>query len=270
MQPGDLYHLLAIVMLLAASVCAIQIRAQRPDAAAKRRVDFCLGMLCLIAWLGVVASDLLPSRLSWSDSLPLHICDFAGIFAALSLLTNWRWARSLSLFVGLGLSALAFVWPVVTKGPWRPDYWVYFGGHGAIVLAAIYDLTARGFRTTAADLRVAVTSIPIYAIIVVPLDAGLGVNYGYLGDVSTSARPIFEAFGPWPYRIPSLLLVAASIMCGLHLLTKVRRAQPWQTAPEPVTATTGRPSRARSPLPYVVTAPGPAWRGHGAGADRLS
>lgn len=230
----------ALVLLVTALIVLALIRAgqllqprpaatDRDDAAApagrRRRPDAfvtALAAAALAAWAAGFARDLFPDRRSWGNSLPLHLCDVTGLLAVAALYTGSRPVRAVLYFWAFAFSAQAFTQPIVRVGMAHVDFWLYWVTHGAIVAAAAYDVAVLGFRPRLADCRLAVLAAVGYVAVVLPIDAALGVNYGYLGDTGGTRQTLVAAFGPWPARIPLLAVAAAAVMTLLVL--------PWELA----------------------------------------
>lgn len=165
----------------------------------------------------VFLRDLRPDRLSWANSLPLHVCDIAGLMAAIAIHTGNRFARCILHYWGLALSSQAFFFPVLNAGPVHTDFWLYWIEHGAIVVAAIYDVAVIGYRPRWSDWRAATLLLACYAMVIAPLDAAFHLNYGYLGQTAEAQRSMIAIFGRWPGRIPALWLTGIALMALLRI-----------------------------------------------------
>src|SRR5688572_23378346 len=67
---------------------------------------------------------LTPERFTMDDGLPLQLCRIAGWVAGLAMVWQWRWARTLTYFWGLGLCAQGFVTPLRLGGLESMDFWL--------------------------------------------------------------------------------------------------------------------------------------------------
>ena len=156
----------------------------------------------------------LPGRFDLLRTLPLHICDIVPWIGAAALLGASRWTRSLTFFWGFGLSIWAFVVPELNAGPANLEFWLFWIGHTQIIATAAYLCFVDEFRPTAQDFRVTALCTILYAVVVVPIDVLISANYGSFGRSSAVAT-----LGPWPARIPVLVLVEILIFLAL--------AAPW-------------------------------------------
>lgn len=154
----------------------------------------------------------------WEVSLPLHVCDLAGLVAVAALRWETRWLRAVLYYWGIGLSTQAFITPVVEAGPAHMRFWLFWISHLVIVGAAVYDLAGRRFRPTWRDFRAITFIMLLYGAVIIPLDALSGWNYGYVGKTAVNSPTLLDKFGPWPGRLVWMLLLVEGVFA---LLTAV-------------------------------------------------
>jgi hypothetical integral membrane protein (TIGR02206 family) len=154
-----------------------------------------------------------PSRFEWDKSLPLHVCDLVVWAAPLALLTQWRTARTVLYFWGVGLSTQAFFTPVLQAGPSSPEFWIFWVGHTQIVGSAVYDAIALRYRPTLRDVAVVIGVSMAYAALLIPLNITCDWNYGYVGAAEPETPTLIDRLGPWPLRLlPLIMLVFAAFL----------------------------------------------------------
>jgi len=158
-----------------------------------------------VYWLG-----LREEGFNLKESLPLHICDVAGLIAVAALLFPSRRIVTILYFWGVGLSSLAFVVPVITKGPGYVEFWTFWSSHLLIVGGAVFFVLAEGYRPAFRDLLFAVTVTFAYIMLLLAIDIAIDANYGYVGRESEATGFL----GAWP--VPRLPLL---IMSGIVLQT---------------------------------------------------
>jgi hypothetical integral membrane protein (TIGR02206 family) len=201
-------------------------------------------------WLGLAAAGfvqmvtLWPSRFSFQTALPLHICDIVMFIAPAALILRWRHLRSIAYFWGLGLSSISFIFPDLHFGPADFQFWVFWIAHATIVGAALYDVTGRGFRPNWRDWRFAVAAAVVYSAIIFPIDALLHLDYGYIGKGLNGQKSPADFLGPWPLRVPLMVMMGIAIMLLLLLPWVIHRKMmsdppaaensPGEIAPPPV------------------------------------
>jgi len=143
--------------------------------------------------------------------LPLQLCDVNGLMAPLALVTGWRWARASLYFWTAALTLQAFIQPALTAGPSSLVFWAFWTAHTIIAACAVYDIAVRGFRPGWSDLGRALIVSGFYLALVVPVNAWLGSDYGFVGDPAPDLEvpPFVLMLGPWPQRAVILVALAA-------------------------------------------------------------
>jgi len=114
--------------------------------------------------------------------LPLQVCDFNGLIAPLALMSGWRYVRATLYFWTAALTLQAFIQPALTAGPASLLFWAFWVAHSLIASCAVYDIVVLGYRPCWSDLGRAMTVSAGYVALLVPINAWLGSNYGYLGS----------------------------------------------------------------------------------------
>ena len=204
-------HLAVMCVVAAAGVALPWWVRRRPARGRPVRLALVASLVSLTA--AYVAALSREGPFSVWDLVPLHLCDFLLLVAAFALVTLNRPACELLYFWGLTGALLATITPDLAVGwpGWR--FVVYFGLHGAIVVAAA--LVAFGLgrppRRGAAWRVLLVTNA--YAAVVGLVDAVWGMNFLYLRG-KPSAPTLLDWLGPWPVY----LVVVDAVALGLFLL----------------------------------------------------
>lgn len=153
----------------------------------------CSNLWALVYWLQ-------PAHYDITRSLPLHMCDLAGLLAPLLFLTHWRPIRAIMYFWGIGLCTQAFITPTLLEGIGEQRYWLFWLNHLAIVGSAVYDLIVRRFRPTIRDFLTTTIITVIWYASAAFVNMHYGSNYGYNGNVKMDRPTIIDTLGPWPER----------------------------------------------------------------------
>ena len=258
--PFSAMHAAVVVGVLGGTAAAVAVgrvaRTRGPQSA--RRVDHAWAALLATGWLANLGFGIATFQPSDGLPVPLHVCDVVGLIAPVAVVRRWRTLRAIVYFWGIGLSTQAFITPVMSAGPRYLAFWVYFGCHAAIVGGAGYDLFARRFRPSWRDWQRAAAAALVYAVVMFAIDAATGCNFGYLGP-ATNRRTLLAAFGPWPARVPWLVLTAVGVMAALALPWRQNRRRaierfaprPTVVVPPAVWVEPASPTRMR----IVVAAP---------------
>ncbi len=219
-HPFSALHLLTLVAL-SAVVCAVTLAGRRSrvrrGGAGGARFDKAVAASGALAWIVVQVWWLAPGRFAWEKSLPLQLCDLAGVVGPVAMWTSGRRARALLYFWGLGLSTQGLLTPLIERGPAHAAFWMTFLNHGAILTMAVYDLAVRRYRPSWRDLGFALALTLAYAACMFTLDAMLGWNYAYLGRATPGVPTVIEALGPWPGRAVAIMALGALAMTLLML-----------------------------------------------------
>lgn len=170
-----------------------------------------LGAIGIIMWLSWQLWWFAPAQFKWTSSLPLHICDLAGLVAALALMTGSRLLTTVLVFWGLGLSTQAYATPVVRIGPGATEFWIFWESHTFIIGSAVYCIAVRGYRAGVRDLRNIVLVTFAYLGVMLPLDVLTGWNYGYVGNAAPETETLIDKLGPWPWRLVPLALIVNGV-----------------------------------------------------------
>lgn len=216
--PFGLLHLAAVVICLT-SVGALVVVGGSLHPQQLVTMQRFLGVFGLVYWLSY---NLWWNRngLDLVTGLPLQLCDINGIVAPATLLTQNRWLRATLYFWAFALTTQAFIQPALQVGPANPIFWWFWAQHTIILGYAVFDLVVLGFRPDSRDLSRACATSALYLAVVVPLNARLGADYGFVGNLPpTQIPPFIAALGPWPWR--------AIVLVGLSLLAFVIVLLPW-------------------------------------------
>lgn len=197
---------------------------RRAHAARESRFCSALGGSMAVVAIGYTAYFLAPSQFSWQKSLPLQFCDLLVLLAPLSLLTSIRWIRTIVVFWGLGLSTQAFISPIVHVGYAHTYFWLFWGSHLAILMAAAYLLAVYRYRATVWDLVTVTVAMIVYTVTIVPLNIVIDANYGFAGRTKPNTASILDVLGPWPWRLVWMFLIQQVLMVGLYFLLRQRPA----------------------------------------------
>lgn len=210
-------HLFTLVALGVVIACAVVIGVRMRDSGRGRTADRAMAAIGALAWVVVASWWLSPARFTWGNSLPLQLCDLAGLVAPIAIWTRNRAARALLYFWGIGLCTQGLVTPIAREGPAHAAFWMAWINHGAIAMLAVYDLVVGRFRPGWRDLRLALITTTVYALCMFGLDAAFDWNYGYVGRSKPGAPTILDSLGAWPGRVVVIMALGAFAMTAILL-----------------------------------------------------
>jgi hypothetical integral membrane protein (TIGR02206 family) len=194
-------HLVPLALAFAAPIFLAL--AARRNPRLDRPIRIFLAALLAGAWLCWYGLFAARGWLTWSNALPLNLCDWAALALILALIKPSPFAYELGYFWGLGGSLQGLITPDIAYDFPDPQFIFFFINHAGIIAALLY-LSFTGMRPIPASLpRVAAATIG-YAVVAGLADVLLGTNYGFL-----AAKPVnpsvMDFLSPWPWYIPELV-----------------------------------------------------------------
>ena len=141
--------------------------------------------------------------------LPLWLCDFVFFLCFFGLLSPRKTPLILATYWGLAGTLQALITPDVDAAFPSFRYFLFFAGHGLIVIV-IFFLLGKNEEHQVADGRAPLTAffwLLAYSLGVGSIDHLFDWNYGYLCRKPVNAS-VLDAFGPWPNYILVALVVA--------------------------------------------------------------
>lgn len=188
---------------------------------AGRRYEVGLSAAVWAIWLGYQAYDFVTLGWDPGNTLPLQICDFVAVIAALVFVRPTRRLQSLAYFWGIALSTQAFITPDLAGGPESLSFWAFWLYHLFVVGAGVYVVAVQRFRPQWRDLQFAILMGLVYSVAIFAVDAIFDLNYGYLGRGTPSRPTLLDVLGPWPLRSLFMVMLGVVAMTLLWL--------PWRT-----------------------------------------
>jgi len=163
---------------------------------------------CLLVWIFNTSFFLMPSRFSWDQSLPLHLCNLANLVGAAAVWFGWRSFQAVLYFWSFALSIWALLTPSLLKGPGSVEFWTFWAYHVLIYVAITFVLVVDEFRPTWRDWRVAVSATLIYSSMIALIDRFTGWGYGFVGPGAPDQPTLLDVMGPYPLRLIWMGLIA--------------------------------------------------------------
>ena len=184
---------------------------------AGRRYEVALSAAVWALWISYQVYDFIQYGFDPRHRLPLQMCDFTAVFAALVFVRPSRGLQSLVYFWGLALGSQAVITPDLAGGPGSLAYWWFWLYHLFVVGAGVYVVAVHGFRPKWKYLRFAIAMGVLYVAAMFTIDAIFGVNYGYVGNFTPTRPTLLDVLGPWPLRVVFMALLGAGAMTLLWL-----------------------------------------------------
>jgi hypothetical integral membrane protein (TIGR02206 family) len=209
-------HIGALLVLLVAGFGLIRHSQTNPGSRSVRVCEFVLIGFLLLSLFFKAISQSLAGQFEIGSALPLHYCDVAAMLGVAALVTHRQRFCELVYLFGLAGTAQALITPSLNFDFPSATYFVFFAGHGAIVVTALYGVLGLKKAPLPGAVKRAMLASTAYALLVGVINALLGTNYGFV-----CAKPptvsLMDALGPWPWYVLALWLIALCIYTVLYL-----------------------------------------------------
>ena len=222
MNPVPAFHAHGISHLGALTVIAlvgVGLMAQARRSPGGPLTLFCergLALALLAFPFGRVVVQLFRGTFDLQAALPFHYCDLAAVAGAAALWSHRQSFCEITYFFGLAGTLQALITPALQYDFPHARFWLFFGGHGAVVIAALYVVFGLRHPPQPGAVRRAMIVMSVYAVTVGALNALLGTNYGFLCAKPPTAS-LMDYLGPWPWYIGSLWLLGLVFYLALNL-----------------------------------------------------
>ena len=193
----------AVLALLAVGAAALLWIGRRISPSADRRLRRGLAVI-------LVSNEAIAYAASLAHGVvrvPLQLCDLAFFVTVWALLSVRPVVAEVAYFWGLAGSLQAVLTPDVQEA--FPHYWwmKFFVSHCGVVLSAIYLASSGRIRPTQRSVWKLFALTNGYAVIAGMSNWLFGTNYGSLARKPMQPS-LLDAFGPWPYYILGMELMA--------------------------------------------------------------
>jgi hypothetical integral membrane protein (TIGR02206 family) len=177
---------------------------------ARRRFDRAFAVVIVAVTLPVQILQFTPSEWNLQTSLPLQLCDWAWLVAALALWTRSRLAATITYLWGLTLTTQAVITPALGTPFPGLRWWMFWAMHFLIIWAAIHVIWGMKMHPTWRTYGQTVAITLTWAVATFAFNLAMGTNYGYL-NAKPAIRSALDLLGPWPsYVIVEILIVSGA------------------------------------------------------------
>ena len=209
-------HLWTLTLIAIVSSIIVLIVRLAGNPAVARAVAFSLAALLVVNTAITYGARLATDHFDVSTWLPMYLCDWAAIAVVLALCFRWQWSYELAYFWGLGGTVQALLTPDIVVD--FPTIWffVFFIGHGTVIVSVIFLTLVLGLRPYPRSLLRAFLWSNVYLVCAGLVNYLLDANYGYLCE-KPQRGSLLDYLGPWPVYIGALEIVAAFTFFLLYL-----------------------------------------------------
>ena len=155
------------------------------------------------------------NRISFRDlnliqDLPLHLCNYGLVIAAIGLITCNRFCFEFAYFTGTTAVIQALLTPNLDDLKNLTEYVVYFIHHALIIQFAIWNLVVDGILPDRGAVARTLLFIVAMMVPIALVNWLTGANYMYLCERPEVDNPL--VFGAWPWYIGSVLIIGWVLM----------------------------------------------------------
>ncbi|MBB6431302.1 YwaF family protein [Algisphaera agarilytica] len=216
-QAFALLHAITVLVCVAGIVGLVRLGQREQRRGRERAFTLKVVVVGLVFWTFMQGYYLLIEQ-DWADSLPLHVCDLAGLLGPVALLTRQRVLRTTLYFWAMGLTIWGMITPTLTHGPEHIRFWLFWISHAGVIFYAVYDCVVNRYRPFFADWGTVCLVTMGYLAVVLPINlANEGWNYAYIGDVELDAATPLALLPDWPWRILGIQVLGATIFALVWL-----------------------------------------------------
>ncbi len=205
-------HVVPLVLFAIGLVAAVWLGRQHREHDGPARFSRAAAVLVPAATVPFLVIDLV-FNFDIAVTLPLHLCDLAGIAATWALWTHKPFPVALTFFWGLTLTIQGVITPALNEDLPHPRYFAFWALHLLIVWAAVYLVIGLGKVPRWRDYGAAVITTLAWAVATYGINVVADTNYGYLMRKPRSS--ILDYFGPWPWYVVQEIALVIAVWAGM-------------------------------------------------------
>jgi hypothetical integral membrane protein (TIGR02206 family) len=224
-EPFGTAHLSALAAIVLAAAVVPLLAARLFDARGRA-----IGGMVLAAGLLLHEIVKVPIRVHGygeplTESLPLHLCGLAALMTAWVLWRRSYRVHEIAYFWGIGGSLPALLTPDLPYDFPHPWYFIFFVGHGLIVVGVVYATVVHRLRPTFRSVgKTFVASVALVAVMI-PVNGMLGANYLYLRAKPEGAT-LVDYMGPWPWYVAVMVVAGLVVTLACYAPLALSRPRP--------------------------------------------
>jgi len=132
-----------------------------------------------------------------AESLPLNLCGLAALMTAWVLWRQSYRVHEIAYFWGIGGSLPALLTPDLPYGYPHVFYFLFFGGHGLVLVGVVYATAVLDLWPTLRSVGKAALGALALVAVMMPVNALLDANYLYI-RAKPEGDTLIDWMGPWP------------------------------------------------------------------------
>jgi len=210
-------HLAAIAVLVAGILAFLAFGRWT-----RRRFDRAFAVVIVVIAVPVQLLQFTPEEWDLQTSLPLQLCDWAWLVAAIALWSRSRLAATITYLWGLTLTSQAVLTPALTTAFPGLRWWMFWALHLLVVWAAIHVVWGMKLHPTWTTYAQTALITLTWLFVTLRFNVLVGTNYGYLNGKPAQPSAL-DLLGPWPMYVVAEIVI---VLAGWALLT-----WPWTRKP---------------------------------------
>lgn len=209
-------HISVLVILFSVIVGMYIFREKLREEKANRYFRYTVAALLILAEGSLSVWRLSVGEWRIQTSLPLHMCGISIICSTIMMYTKSHRVFEMTYFWGLAGATAALLTPDLNVAFPHYRFIQFFGGHALILVACFFMTIVEGYRPTFRSIWKAFGVTNLYVLFVGGFNYLTGANYLFLAE-KPAPGTMFDLFGPWPWYIVQLELVALIVFICLYL-----------------------------------------------------
>ncbi len=203
---------LCLIVLLVIVFSLIARRSRRAGDVIAKGVAIMMLATQLVYMIHCATRDPIP----WARLMPMELCEWIIIIAAIALWTRRQLPYVLTYFWGMAGTLQATITPDLAYDFPHLFFFVFFLVHMGILIAALYLTFGYGMRPTARSILTAFWGLFVYLAVASVVNAVFETNYGYLCRKPFNPS-LYDYLGPWPWYIAGLGVFSLCAFAVLYL-----------------------------------------------------
>lgn len=173
-------HLIAIFFTITLPFLLTAIVRRWRNPFVERAIVSAILLALVFNYVGYVFYIRRLGELSWTQMLPMQMCDWALVVIMITLWTGNRFWFEVAYFWGIGGTLQAILTPNLSYG--FPDlrFISFFVAHSGIIVGVVFLMLTRHLRPYPISILRVFGWCEVYFVCAMTVDALTGVNYGFL------------------------------------------------------------------------------------------
>ncbi len=210
-QPFDASHLLALLAIGVAVIVVAWLARWLLDVRGRAIAGGVIAVGLLLHEVGKVVIRVHGYGDRLADSLPLHLCGLAALMTAWVLWRHSNRVHEIAYFWGIGGTLPALLTPDLPYDYPHVFYFLFFGGHGLILVGVFYATAVLGLRPSGRSVPRTVAASIVLVAVMAPVNWLLDANYLYL-RAKPEGSTLVDFMGPWPWYV-AVMFALGILVC---------------------------------------------------------